>query len=173
MPTTCHKPLVCTVGHLKFRLWCACTCKDYMCKRSEPTWHSHFYLRLACSLHCRVGRKGHDSTHTFRGWTISLNRLWGGPPLDSVLEPELGTLGPAVKDDWLLLCVLFLISADVEVKTGLKLTFLTFVPQAQLFAAKTRQNSREIFTLCFFGTPPNTSKKGPKKIWSLGSDFCR
>ena len=30
---------------LKFRTCCACTCKDYVCKHSQPKWHCHFGSR--------------------------------------------------------------------------------------------------------------------------------
>ena len=28
--------------YMKFRTCCACTCKDYVCKHSQPKWHCHF-----------------------------------------------------------------------------------------------------------------------------------
>ena len=30
---------------VKFRTCCACTCKDYVCKHSQPKWHCHFVSR--------------------------------------------------------------------------------------------------------------------------------
>ena len=73
-------------AHIYFRTCCACTCKDYACKHSQPKWHCHF----GSSAFDHESEQIWNTPHCSCG-TVHISRTWGAPPTDSVLEPELGT----------------------------------------------------------------------------------